>query len=71
MPTSIGPAPMPPYSSANGRPSTPISASCGHTFSLKPGSSATALRRFSKSEYALPSQAADGLAQRLLLVVVA
>ncbi len=47
MPISTGPAPTPPSSSENGRPSSPISAILVHCFSSKPGSSLTAWRRFS------------------------
>ena len=48
--TSIGPAPMPPCSSAKGRPSRPISDSRDQVFSSKPGSVAATLRRASLSE---------------------
>ena len=55
-PTSTGPAPMPPSSSAKGRPSTPISASRAQVFSSKPGSARTTARRCSLSEYARASR---------------
>ena len=48
-PISVGPAPLPPRSSGNGSPSTPMSASFCHISSSKPGSSAVTVRRFSAS----------------------
>ena len=47
--SSTGPAPMPPSSSANGRPRRPISASRPHMSSSKPGSSLATSRRCSAS----------------------
>jgi hypothetical protein len=47
--TSTGPAPMPPSSSAKGRPNRPISASRDQVFSSKPGSALTTVRRCSLS----------------------
>ena len=67
MPTSTGPAPMPPSSSANGRPSTPISASRGPQLLVEArvlGDGAAAVLEVGVR---LADQAAHGLAQGLLL----